>query len=173
MFKDFKPIIIALVRFFGIYIGLIMLYQLYLNAYDTAAADPLTRLIAQQTQFCLNKTGYETQLVDSKNSMEIYFYIRKMWATIMVEGCNAVSVMILYLAFIFAFYKGFKTFGFALGGLLFLYVINIIRIVALNIVVVDYPDYTQIAHDYFFPAIIYGGVVVLWLVWIKFFALKK
>ena len=103
MFKDFKPIIIALVRFFGIYIGLIMLYQLYLNAYDTAAADPLTRLIAQQTQFCLNKTGYETQLVDSKNSMEIYFYIRKMWATIMVEGCNAVSVMILYLAFIFAF----------------------------------------------------------------------
>ncbi|MBP7173083.1 MAG: exosortase family protein XrtF [Cloacibacterium sp.] len=173
MFKDFRPIIIALLRFFGIYMVFIIVYQLYLNAYNDTAVDPLTRLVAHQTQFCLNKTGYTTYLVDDIESKGIYFYIKEMWATIMIEGCNAVSIMILYLAFIFAFYKGLKTFWFASAGLVFLYVVNIIRIVALNVVVVDHPKYTDIAHDYFFPAIIYGGVVVLWLIWIKFFALKK
>ena len=48
------------------------------------------------------------------------FYIKEKPATRMVEGCNAVSVMILFLAFIFAFYKGIKTIWFALVGLVIL-----------------------------------------------------
>jgi hypothetical protein len=45
--------------------------------------------------------------------------------------------------------------------------------VGLNIVVLDYKAYSKTTHDYIFPAVIYGTVVVLWLVWIKFFALKN
>ena len=91
----------------------------------------------------------------------------------MVEGCNAISVMILFASFVFAFYKGAKTFLFAVAGLILLHILNISRIVLLNIIFLKYPQYEKIGHDYLFPAIIYGGVIILWLVWIQVFALKK
>ena len=80
--------------------------------------------------------------------------------------------MILFLAFVFAFFKGSKTFVYAGLGLVFLHLMNVLRIVGLNILLRELPQYSKIGHDYFFPAIIYGSVVLLWLVWIKFFALK-
>lgn len=174
MLGDLKPVLILLLRFFGIYIGLIVIYQFYLNFYSDVAADPLTRIIAEQSTFCINKIGYNAQLVDATETKGIYFYINKVWATIMVEGCNAVSIMILFLAFIFTFYKGVKTFWFALGGLVFLYLINVLRIAFINIVYLDYSlEYFEFAHDYIFPAIIYGGVVLLWIIWIKFIPVKR
>lgn len=173
MFSDLRPILFTLFRFLGIYFGLIALYQLYLNMYDDVAADPLTRIIAEQSAFCLNKTGYPTQLIDGADTKGIYFYINKLLPTVMIEGCNAVSIMIIFLAFIFTFYKGVKTFWFALGGLIFIYIVNVFRIAIINIVVLEYPDYQKISHDYLFPAIIYGAVVLLWIIWIKFFVLKK
>jgi exosortase family protein XrtF len=120
-----------------------------------------------------NFIGYPTQLYDDVKGEQVWFYVKKTYATRMVEGCNAVSVMILFLAFIFAFYKGKKTFVFALIGLVLLYIMNVLRIIGLNIVMIDYKEYDKISHDYIFPAVIYGAVVVLWLIWIKLFALKN
>jgi exosortase F-associated protein len=77
------------------------------------------------------------------------------------------------LAFIFAFYKGFKTILFAFSCIVILYILNLFRIYVLNVVVVNHYEYTKPAHDYFFPAIIYGGVVLLWLIWINKFVLKE
>ena len=174
MFDDLKPILILLLRFLATYLGLILLYQFYLNLYSDAAADPLTKIIAEQSTFCMNKMGYNTQLIESTEKSGLYFYINNIWATTMIEGCNAVSIMILYLAFIFTFYKGLQTFWFAVLGLVFLYVVNVTRIALINIVYMELsPEHFKIAHDYAFPAIIYGGVVFLWIIWIKFFVLKK
>lgn len=173
MLKDLKPILFLLGRFFGIYFVLIALYQFYLNFYDNVATDPLSRIIAEQSNFCLGKMGYDAQLVEATDRKGTYFYINEVWASIMVEGCNAISIMILFLAFIFAFYQGVKTFWFALAGLFFLYIVNVFRISLLNVLFVDYPEWGHSAHDYLFPAIIYGGVIILWFVWIKFFVIKK
>ncbi len=123
--------------------------------------------------FIQNKIGYPTLLYDDIPNVQVYFYVKKEYVTRMVEGCNAVSVIILFVSFIFAFYKGAKTFVFVAVSFLALYVMNVFRIVGLNIVTRDYQEYNKIAHDYLFPAIIYGSVIILWLVWIKFFALKN
>lgn len=173
MFNDFKPVIILLLRFFGLYFGLIGLYQFYLSFYDNVAADPITRLVAEQSAFCLNTIDYSTEMVDDIQQKGIIFKFKELMPTIVVEGCNALSIMILFLAFIFTFYQGKKTFVFALVGLVFLYFINIFRIAVINIVFLEYPEYFRHSHDYFFPAIIYGGVVLLWIIWIKFFVSKK
>ena len=117
----------------------------------------------------LNFTGYETVTKDFPSHETVQFYINGKVATRMVEGCNAVSVMIMFLAFVFAFYKGVKTFYFAFAGIVLLYILNLFRIYVLNVIVVDFPALTKPAHDYFFPAIIYGGVVILWLIWINKF----
>ena len=101
-----------------------------------------------------------------------WFFVNGTYTSRMVEGCNAISIMILFLAFVFAFYKGVKTFVFVIFGLLFLHVMNVLRIAGLNIIILELPNYSKMGHDYLFPAIIYGSVVLLWLIWVKFFALK-
>lgn len=169
--KDFKDILFILLRFLGIWLILFVVYQLYLNQFS-GNIDAFTKIISNQSKFLLNCTGYETMTRDFPKHETVQFYINEKVATRMVEGCNAVSVMIMFLAFVFAFYKGFKTFYFALVGIVILYILNLFRIYILNIIVVDFPSLTKSAHDYFFPAIIYGGVVVLWLIWINKFVIK-
>ena len=166
--KDFKEILFILLRFLGIWLVLFLMYQLFLNQYK-GDIDAITRFVSDQSAFLLNKTGFETTTKDFPYYETIMFYIKEKPATRMVEGCNAVSVMIMFLAFVFAFYKGVKTFYFAFAGIVLLYILNLFRIYVLNVIVVDFPALTKPAHDYFFPAIIYGGVVILWLIWINKF----
>lgn len=173
MFRDFKPVLKILLRFVLLYVALVLAYQLYLNGYENAGLDPISTWVAKQSVFVQNTCGYPSQLVPGALTEETsWFYVTEKYISRMVEGCNAISVMILFLAFIFAFYKGLKTFVFAGFGILFLHMINVLRIVGLNVLVVELPQYSKIGHDFLFPAIIYGSVVVLWLIWIKFFALK-
>lgn len=173
MLKDFKPVLGILLRFIIIYVVLLLVYQFYLNSFKTQGLDPFSRVIADHVMFFQNKFNYPTQLYDDVANEQVYFYVKKAHVTRMVEGCNAVSVMILFVSFVFAFFKGTKTFVFAVAGLIALYVMNVLRIVGLNIVTRDYSQYNKMTHDYIFPAVIYGSVVILWLIWIKFFALKN
>jgi len=172
--KEYLPILKILGRFLLIYLVLLLIYQLYLNFFqETHIVDPITHWMGEHCAVVLNKLGYITYMVPDEARKGDFFYVNQVWATIMVEGCNAISIMILFVSFIFAFYKGLKkTVLFALGGLLLLYVLNIFRIVLLNIIAVDYNEYLKSAHDYLFPAIIYGGVVILWLIWINRFVLR-
>ncbi|RKS96316.1 exosortase family protein XrtF [Chryseobacterium defluvii] len=173
MLKDFKPVLKILLRFIIIYMVLLSGYQFYLNSFKAGGLDPFSRLIAEQVRHVQNVLGYATQLYDDIPKEQFWFYVKNVYATRMVEGCNAVSVIILFLAFIFAFYKGSQTFVFAFVSLVLLYIMNVLRITGLNIVMTDYKEYGKISHDFIFPAIIYGSVVLLWLIWIKFFALKN
>lgn len=171
--KDFLPVLKILSRFVVIYIVVVLLYQFYLNAYMDDVVDPFTRWVAVQVALVQNALGFPTVLVDSLKLHSVLFQTSGKFTTRMVEGCNVFSVAILFSAFVFAFYKGSKTFLFVLGGLVLLHILNVSRIVLLNIIFLKYPQYEKIGHDYIFPAIIYGGVIILWLIWIQFFALRK
>ncbi|MDL1913761.1 MAG: exosortase family protein XrtF [Bergeyella sp.] len=174
MLKGLKPILVPFSRFLTTYLALVFLYQIYLNAYKENGLDPLSRKIAWCTSEIINTTNhYTSQLVDQKEYEGVWFFINGKYTTRMVEGCNAVSIIILFIAFIFAFYKGYTTFIFVGIGIILIYLINIARIVALNLIARSLPAYSKIAHDYFFPAIIYGTVVILWIIWIHYFASTK
>ncbi|WP_312901474.1 exosortase family protein XrtF [Chryseobacterium taichungense] len=172
MLKDFKPVLSILLRFITVYVVLLLVYQFYLNSFAQLGLDSFSHFIAEQVRDIQNYLGYLTQLFDDIKGEQVYFKVKGIYATRMVEGCNAISVMILFVSFVFAFYKGKKTFFFVMAGLLILYLMNVLRIVGLNLVMTDYSQYGKMAHDYIFPAVIYGTVVLLWLIWIKFFALQ-
>ncbi|MDQ0476092.1 MULTISPECIES: exosortase family protein XrtF [Chryseobacterium] len=173
MFNDFKPVLKILLRFIILYVVMVLGYQFYLNGFKNAGLDAFSTWVMTQVDFLQNLLGYPSEMIAGKPQQETtWFFVSGQYVSRMVEGCNAISVMILFLAFIFAFYEGFKTFIFAALGVVFLHIMNVLRIVGLNIVLVEHPRYSKIAHDYFFPAIIYGSVVLLWLIWIKFYALK-
>ena len=173
MFNDFKPVLKVLLRFIILYVVLVLGYQFYLNGFKNEGLDPFSTWVMTQVDFIQNLFGYPSQMVAGKPQDETtWFFVSGKYVSRMVEGCNAISVIILFLAFIFAFYEGFKTFVFSTAGIIVLHVMNVLRIVGLNILIVEHPQYTRLGHDYLFPAIIYGSVVVLWLIWIKFYALK-
>lgn len=173
MFDDFKPVLKILLRFLVIYLMLLGGYQLYLNDFEVQGLDPISRKIADNVVVVQNFLGYPSALYDMSQEQAVYFYVSGDYRTRMVEGCNAVSIMILFLSFIFAFYKGWKTFVFSVIGLAILYILNVLRIAGLNVIYVENEAWGNAAHDYAFPAIIYGGVVILWLMWIKFYVLKN
>ncbi|THV57539.1 exosortase family protein XrtF [Chryseobacterium candidae] len=172
MLKDFKPTLFILARFILIYLILLAIYQYFLNYYSGTGLDPYSKMITEQVRYIQNYLGYQTQLYNDIKNEQVYFYVRNDYPTRMVEGCNAISVMILFIAFVFAFYKGLKIFTFIIISLILLYILNLLRITGLNIIMTDYKEYGKIAHDFIFPSIIYGGVVILWLIWIKHFVLK-
>ncbi|AZA78891.1 exosortase family protein XrtF [Chryseobacterium sp. G0186] len=172
MLKDFKPVLGILLRFIIIYVILLFAYQFYLNNGKDSGLDPFSGMIANQVSALQNTIGYSTKLYNDVKNEQVWFYVKNQYVTRMVEGCNAISVMILFVSFIFAFYKGAKTFVFIGVSLVLLYIMNLLRIVGLNVVMAEHKEYGKMFHDFVFPAIIYGSVVILWLVWIKFFALK-
>lgn len=114
--KDFLPVLKILLRFVVIYIVVVLLYQFYLNAYMDDVVDPFTRWVAVQVALVQNALGFPTVLVDSLKLHSVLFQTSGKFTTRMVEGCNVFSVAILFSAFVFAFYKGSKTFLFVLDG---------------------------------------------------------
>lgn len=167
MWKDLKPAVFILGRFLGIYLGLFFLYQAYLGHYSASGLDPVSRWVAAQVNALTNIFGYDAYTQHFPKWQTEYFYVNGTAATRMVEGCNAISVMILFTAFVLAFYKGWRTWLFVLGGLGLIHVANILRIAGINIVFTHDAALGDRLHNYIFPAILYALVVLLWIIWMR------
>ncbi|WP_435524816.1 exosortase family protein XrtF [Chryseobacterium indoltheticum] len=101
-----------LLRFIIIYLVLLFAYQFYLTSFKEHGLDPFSHMVAKQVMFVQNTLGYPSALYDDVPKQQVWFHVKTGFVTRMVEGCNAISVMILFLSFVFAFYKGAKTFVF-------------------------------------------------------------
>lgn len=174
MLKEFKPVLIFLVKFVFIGLVLMALYNVYLNQYHKYnLPDPYSIFVADCTVSTLNTAGFDAGSAIDKKNPWVWIRMENLWPSYINEGCNAISVMIIFVAFVLAFSKGWiRTLLFVIGGLLIIQLMNIFRIALLNWIFVYHSEYGKIAHDYLFPAIIYGTVVLLWIVWVKYFALK-
>ena len=172
--KEFKPVIIFLLKFILVWVGLLFFYNLYLDVYHTEnLPDPYSRQVADWTVSCLNSIGYEVSAVDDKTRPWTWIYFEGDWASYINEGCNAISIMMIFVAFIVAFSTTWKqTSLYLIGGLILIQIMNIFRICLLNYIFKFHNEYGTMAHDYLFPAIIYGTIVALWIVWVRFFVMK-
>ena len=98
------------------------------------------------------------------------FYNQKYVAKI-IEGCNALSVIILYVSFIVAFSGKLKpTLLFVFGGSLLIYILNVLRIASLSALIFYFPEQEPFLHGVVFPLYIYGVVFILWLIWVNKFS---
>ncbi len=170
LFKKYWPVIRFLLLFLGTYSVLSALYFGYISWSKGGSYYPdfSTHLIAVQTESVLAALGYEPALqVDPQLPMLRVLLYGKYVGNIN-EGCNALSIMVLFVSFIIAFAQKFKkTFLYILSGLALIYATNIIRIVILSIALYKYPEQSEFLHDIVFPGIIYGMVFILWLIWVR------
>ncbi|WP_290493567.1 MULTISPECIES: exosortase family protein XrtF [unclassified Leeuwenhoekiella] len=172
LIRKYKSVLSFILTFLGVYLLLSCGYAMYLKYAQSEVFYPdyITHRVAQHSESLINVLGYRGEIESHPTEASMKLYVNDLFVARVVEGCNAVSVLILFSAFILAFYQGFRTtLLFILGGGVLVYAVNIIRIAILSIGLYEYPNYKDVLHDVVFPGIIYGLVVVLWLFWIRRF----
>lgn len=173
--REFKPVLIFLLKFILVWGVLAVVYNVYLSNYHSQnKPDPYSQTVAKWTVSCINSAGFDSYQKDDETRPWTWLYMNGEKASYINEGCNAISIMIIFVAFIIAFSTTWKqTVLYILGGLIIIQIMNVVRIAILTYIYGHHEEYSKMAHDYLFPAILYGTIVVLWIVWVRFFALKQ
>jgi exosortase family protein XrtF len=156
--------------FLGTYLVLSFCYSLYLDFSKEGNYHPdfVTHLVAKQSASIISGFGYEADIVPHNLHPQMQLFINRKYLGNIIEGCNSLSVIILFVAFIVAFAEKFKkTAVFILAGAVLIYTVNLIRIVILSIALHHYPEQEKLLHGVVFPAMIYGMVFLLWMLWVK------
>lgn len=174
--KKNRAVIKFLIVFFGTYFILALLYQGYLKYFpsENFYPDYITHQVALQSHQLIEWMGYETYIVKHPSNPSMVLAIKDKYVARIIEGCNSVSVIILFLAFIVAFSKGWKeTLVFIIIGGLLIYIFNLIRIALLTLGLYFYPQYGDFMHEILFPLFIYGFVFFLWIFWVRHYQKSK
>nr|WP_321222183.1 exosortase family protein XrtF [uncultured Psychroserpens sp.] len=176
LFFKYKSVVKFILTFLTVYVVLTMGYKLYLDFSDGSKYYPdyLTHLVAKQSEAVITAIGYDAKVVPHPNEPSMKLLVNSKFVARVVEGCNSISVIILFVSFIIAFAGEFKpTFIYILSGSVLIYVVNLARIAILSIGLYNYPWRRDILHTVIFPLIIYGMVFLLWMFWVNRFSKNK
>lgn len=174
-----RKVILFLIKFFASYFILFVFYSIYLQKTqkkgDVFVCSPVTTKVAEQTEDVLSFLGYNVANMQHEEEMSVKLIVDGQYTARVIEGCNSISIIILFIAFIVAFPGTLKaTILYALAGSILIYIINILRIAFLTIMLHKYPDNQILLHNVIFPLIIYGFTFFLWVLWVhKFSNYKK
>ncbi|WP_425077326.1 exosortase family protein XrtF [Psychroserpens sp. S379A] len=170
LFLKYKSVIKFILTFLSVYFVLTLTYKFYLDFSNGSKYYPdfFTNLVAKQSHLLLETLGYDAAIVAHPNEPSMKLIINNKFVARVVEGCNSISVIILFVSFIAAFAGRFKsTFVYMLSGSVIIYVVNLLRIVILSIGLYNYPWRREELHTVIFPLIIYGMVFLLWMFWVN------
>ncbi len=176
LFIKYKSVIKFVLTFLVVYIAFSLLYKLYLDVSTGLKYYPdyFTHLVSKQTEYLLYTFGYEAQVLPHPNEPSMKLMVKGKDLARVIEGCNSISVIILFVSFIIAFSGKLKTTVlYIFSGCILIYVVNLFRIVILSIALYHYPSQEKVLHSVVFPAIIYGMVFLLWIFWVNRFSKSK
>lgn len=170
LLRQYKPFLLFLGKFFLSYLILTVLYQSYLGQFEVknAEVDGFTKSVAKQTEWVLSIIDDQSYTMPHLLEPSVKLFYKNKYIARVVEGCNGLSVMILFVAFIIAFSGKFKnTLLFIIFGLVVIHVLNVIRIALLCMALYSYPQFEDVLHGGLFPLVIYGVVFILWVIWVN------
>lgn len=86
-----------------------------------------------------------------------------------VDGCNGIAAIGLFLGFIFA-YPGSRMprIFFSIFGIAVIYLVNVSRILLLSYTQYYWPQVFDFTHDYSTTTIFYFVIFVLWMIWANY-----
>lgn len=173
LFIKYKSVVRFILTFLIVYFVLTLAYKLYLDVSESSKYYPdyFTNVVAKQSEALLNAVGYTAVITPHPDEASMKLIINNKFVGRLVEGCNSISIIILFISFMVAFAGKFKaTFLYIISGSVLIYVVNLIRIVVLSIGLYHYPWRREILHTVIFPLIIYGMVFLLWMFWVNRFS---
>ncbi|TRX22761.1 exosortase family protein XrtF [Flavobacterium franklandianum] len=169
----YKPFLLFLGKFSLTYLLLTFVYQIYLGQFDVKKneADSFTKLVAQQTEDVLLFFNCDVKTAPNSKEPAVNLYFNQKSMARIIEGCNALSVIILFISFIIAFSGKIKpTILYIIGGSILIHILNVFRIALLCVLMYYYPEQQHFLHGVLFPLFIYGVVFVLWIIWVNKFS---
>ncbi len=173
LYRQFKPFMLFLGKFLLSYLVLTFIYQWYLNQFIAAIfeVDGFTKIVANQTEGIMKLFGCDAFVEKNSQEASVNLFYNQKWVARIVEGCNALSIIILFISFVISFSGKIKTTTlFILAGSLLIHAINVVRIALLAVLIYNYPMYESFLHGVLFPLIIYGFVFFLWVFWVNNFS---
>ncbi|MEO7978581.1 exosortase family protein XrtF [Flavobacterium sp.] len=168
---QYRPFLLFITTFFIIYIVAAVIYKLYLDSFDEKSIDGITNIVGHQVFKIMNFFNCDIRILKSESNPYLEVWYNQKYVIRIVEGCNAVSVIVLFGSFVIAFSGKFKTtLIFILFGILFIHILNISRIALLTVLMFHFPEKEHLLHGVFFPLVIYGFIFILWIVWVNKFS---
>ena len=152
---------------------LTIIYQYYLNQFDIKnnEVDGFTKLVSTQVEQLLLLFNGDAHIELHPSQPCYKFFYNGKYVSRIIEGCNALSVIILFISFVIAFSGKLKnTIYFIISGSIIIHVLNITRIALLMVAFYNFPEANFILHDILFPLVIYGVVFILWIIWVNKFS---
>lgn len=171
--RKYLSVIRFIISFLGAYVLLAFLYHLFLQQSGSARFYPdfFTHLVALQSEAVVAALGYQAQVTPGFPEETIHLMVNGRFVARIIEGCNAVSIIILFVSFMFAFFgRPRTTLLYILSGAVLIYVTNILRIAFMAVGIYELPRYSYFLHSILFPLIIYGAVFLLWIIWIRIYS---
>lgn len=156
------------------YLVLTFIYESYLSRFDVRKfeVDGFTQLVAKQTKDILVFFNFDADIKTNTSVSGLSLLYNQQPMARIIEGCNGLSVIILFVSFIVAFTGKWKqTILFCIGGSLLIHIFNVARIALLCIFMYSFPGQDHILHAVIFPLFIYGVVFVLWVIWVRKFSI--
>ncbi len=152
-----------------LYTACYLVYEFIIKRYTTI--DQLfIRLILNCCKGILDLFGYHTFASREVNDFQV-FGIDGSTGVWIGGPCNGVTLMCLFAVFIIAYPGNTAAKRWYLpAGILFVYLINIIRIVGLALIAYYSPQYLDFNHTYTFTFIAYSAVFGLWMLWVNRFS---
>ena len=167
IFKTYYPTLKFIFKFVLIYIILVAVYNFYLSYFEHQT-DYLTLWVGKIVSGIYKLFGMDVQTAPIEIEPGLKLIVHGQYIARIVEGCTAMSVIIMFVAFIISFGQHIKgTLMFAFTGSVAIFMFNLLRIVLLGYLLYAFPQYQDVAHRILFPALIYGFVVFLWIIFIK------
>lgn len=167
---QYKPFLFFLGKFILSYLILTVIYQSYLNKFDVknAEVDTFTQSVAEQSAAVLSWFDSQSYTMPHLTEPTVKLFYKGKYISRIIEGCNAISIIILFIAFVVAFTGKLKnTILFIIIGSVLIHVLNIGRIALLCVGLYHFPQYEHLMHGVIFPLVIYGVVFLLWVVWVN------
>lgn len=170
---QYKPFLLFLVKFIFTYLVFTAAYQYYLNQFDLKnnEVDGFTKLVTTQVEQLLLFFNANAHIELHPTQPCYKFFYNGKYVSRIIEGCNALSVIILFISFVIAFSGKIKTtIYYIFAGSFIIHILNVTRIALLVVAFYNFPEANFILHDILFPLVIYGVVFILWIIWVNQFS---
>ncbi len=161
--KSYRQEIIFITLFVGILGGGFTFISL--TPVNDNLIEPFTGWVAKASGWSLNAIGQGIQ-------MQGTIIRNERFAVNIMNGCNGVETMIIFLAAVIAFPAPWKAraIGLVLGSLA-IQGVNLIRVVSLFLTGAYFPEFFDSSHTVIWQSVVILFGVVLWIFWANRFAL--
>lgn len=168
--KKYRKGILFIIKFLALYIIFISIYDFILSPH-TSIDNNIISLIKKQSEAILTILGYNL-IVDESN-----FFLTGILGTsgvIIGNPCNGLSLFLLFASFVIIFTgKAWFKLLYIILGIIIIHLLNVLRIVALDIIVLYQPSTLDFHHSYTFTLLIYLFIFFLWIFRLKIYKNKK